>query len=117
MLVKTSQPRLENPILGRLGSSRERARAHARPVPPRAAPKHTPLAGAAERARYPANATHVCMQGLPARAAFDKGAEPWRRRAGARVAATSTEEEEAKVATSEGGADVAHSQPATEAAR
>ncbi len=57
------------------------------------------------------------MQGSPVRAAFDKGAEPRRRRAGARVAATSTEEEEVKMATSEGGADAAHSQPATEAAR
>ena len=57
------------------------------------------------------------MQGLPIRAAFDKGGEPRRRRAGARVAATSTEEEEVEVATSEGGADAAHSQAATETAR
>ncbi len=57
------------------------------------------------------------MQGWPVRAAFDKGAEPRRRRAGARVAATSTEEEEVKLATSEGSANAAHSQPATETAR
>ena len=52
------------------------------------------------------------MQGLLVRAAFDKGAEARRRGADARIAATRTEEEEAKVTLEEAAADAAHSRPA-----
>lgn len=55
---------------------------------------------------------HACMQGLQVRAAFDKGAEARRRGAETRLAATRTEEEEAKVAMEEAAADAAHSRPA-----
>lgn len=57
------------------------------------------------------------MQGLLVRAAFDKGAEARRRGAEARLAATRTEEEEAKVAMDEAAADAAHSPPAFHDAR
>ena len=57
------------------------------------------------------------MQGLLVRAAFDKGAEARRRGVDARLAATRTEEEEAKVAMEEAAADAAHSRPALQDAR
>ena len=60
---------------------------------------------------------HVCMQGVPVRAGFDRGGEAKRRGAKARMAAMTTEEEEAKVVSGEAASDAAHSRPALDDTR
>ena len=60
---------------------------------------------------------HVCMQGVPVRAGFGRSGESKRRGAKARMAAMTTEEEEAKVVSGEAASDAAYSRPALDGTR